>query len=118
MAWAPSSRRCSPTTWSWVAKSQGIPAGQPRPTSVGRRRVPGVRGGAWTPVIRFEAVGQSFPTRDGGTVDALEGLDFAVGRHEFVAVLGPSGCGKSTLLRLIAGLIRPTAGRVTIHGTR
>jgi NitT/TauT family transport system ATP-binding protein len=68
------------------------------------------------PVIRFEAVGQTFATRDGGTVTALEGLDFGVGRHEFVAVLGPSGCGKSTLLRLIAGLIRPSSGRVSIHG--
>ncbi|PZQ50813.1 MAG: ABC transporter [Rhodovulum sulfidophilum] len=68
-----------------------------------------------TDAIRFQAVGQTFPTRDGGTVTALEGLDFAVARHEFVAVLGPSGCGKSTLLRLIAGLIRPTAGRVLIN---
>jgi NitT/TauT family transport system ATP-binding protein len=44
-------------------------------------------------------------------------VTFDIGRHEFLAVLGPSGCGKSTLLRLIAGLIRPTRGRLEIYGT-
>ena len=43
---------------------------------------------------------------------ALTGLELAVNEHEFVALLGPSGCGKSTALRLIAGLGRPTAGRI------
>jgi NitT/TauT family transport system ATP-binding protein len=68
------------------------------------------------PAIRFADVAQSFPTRSGQPVVALEGLSFDIKRHEFVAVLGPSGCGKSTLLRQIAGLLRPTAGRVDIYG--
>jgi len=46
----------------------------------------------------------------------LRGVDMAIDRHEFVAVLGPSGCGKSTLLRLTAGLIRPTSGTVEVFG--
>ncbi|MCS6778158.1 MAG: ABC transporter ATP-binding protein [Geminicoccaceae bacterium] len=58
--------------------------------------------------MRLEAVGKTFAN---GTV-ALEGLDLAIGRHEFVSLLGPSGCGKSTALRLIAGLARPTRGRI------
>lgn len=66
------------------------------------------------PAIRFRDVGQRFPGADGRPVTALDGLSFDVGRHEFVAVLGPSGCGKSTLLRLIAGLIRPTAGHTEV----
>ena len=69
------------------------------------------------PAIRFQGVGQRFAGADGRPVTALDGLSFDIGRHEFVAVLGPSGCGKSTLLRLIAGLIRPTAGRVEIFDT-
>jgi NitT/TauT family transport system ATP-binding protein len=69
-----------------------------------------------TPVIRFADVGQSFGKDDGAAVVAIDGVTFDIGRHEFVAVLGPSGCGKSTLMRLIAGLIKPTAGRVEIYG--
>jgi NitT/TauT family transport system ATP-binding protein len=69
------------------------------------------------PVIRFADVAQTFGKNDGTAVTAIESVTFDIGRHEFVAVLGPSGCGKSTLLRLIAGLIRPTGGRVEIYGT-
>ena len=52
---------------------------------------------------------------DGSAVTAIDGVSFDVGRNEFLAVLGPSGCGKSTLLRLIAGLIFPTRGHVSIY---
>jgi NitT/TauT family transport system ATP-binding protein len=49
-------------------------------------------------------------------VVALSEVDLAVGEGEFVSLIGPSGCGKSTLLRLIADLIGPTAGSVTVAG--
>ncbi|MCR4413501.1 MAG: ABC transporter ATP-binding protein [Thermoguttaceae bacterium] len=49
-------------------------------------------------------------------VRALAGLDLAVGRGEFLAVLGVSGSGKSTLLHLLGGLDRPTAGSVRVEG--
>lgn len=51
-----------------------------------------------------------------GTVPALSGIDLSTGAGEFVAVIGRSGCGKSTLLRLMAGLLRPTRGRVLLDG--
>jgi NitT/TauT family transport system ATP-binding protein len=66
-------------------------------------------------VIRFADVEQTFGRADGSAVTALEDVTFEIGRHEFLAVLGPSGCGKSTLLRLIAGLIFPTRGAVSIY---
>ncbi|NVD35827.1 ABC transporter ATP-binding protein [Marinobacter lutaoensis] len=47
---------------------------------------------------------------------AVTGIDLDIHRHEFVAVVGPSGCGKSTLLRMIAGLLKPSEGRVTVFG--
>jgi putative ABC transport system ATP-binding protein len=47
----------------------------------------------------------------------LDGIDLDVGRGEIVAVTGPSGSGKSTLLGLLAGLDRPSRGRVAIAGT-
>ena len=52
----------------------------------------------------------------GGPVAALRGLDIRVDVGEVAAVIGPSGSGKSTLLRLVAGLDRPSAGRLTVLG--
>ncbi|MET0494172.1 MAG: ABC transporter ATP-binding protein [Actinoplanes sp.] len=49
-------------------------------------------------------------------VTALSDVDLTVGAGEFVSLIGPSGCGKSTLLRLIADLIPPSTGTVTVAG--
>ncbi|MFC3606230.1 ABC transporter ATP-binding protein [Stutzerimonas tarimensis] len=67
------------------------------------------------PSIVFDGVRQVFTSSDGSEVIALDNTSFNIGRHEFIAVIGPSGCGKSTLLRILAGLIRPTSGQVSIY---
>ena len=62
-------------------------------------------------------VGRVFPAPRGrGTIEALQPIDLAVERNDFITILGPSGCGKSTLLRIIAGLDTPTTGRVLLEG--
>jgi len=51
-----------------------------------------------------------------GEVVALNGVSLDIHENEFICVVGPSGCGKSTLLNIIAGLLAPTAGKVTCDG--
>ena len=53
---------------------------------------------------------------DRRTVTALENISFSLGVGGFLCVLGPSGCGKSTLLRVIADLIAPSSGTVSVLG--
>jgi putative ABC transport system ATP-binding protein len=49
---------------------------------------------------------------------ALKGVDLAIAAGEMVAITGPSGSGKTTIINLIAGIDRPTAGTVTVGGSR
>ncbi len=49
-------------------------------------------------------------------VHAVDGVDLAIDQGEFLVILGPSGCGKTTLMRMIAGLEKPTAGKIEIGG--
>ncbi|WP_316300660.1 ATP-binding cassette domain-containing protein, partial [Clavibacter michiganensis] len=51
-----------------------------------------------------------------GDVEAIGDISFTMRRGELVCIVGPSGCGKTTLLKCIAGLLRPTAGRIELDG--
>jgi len=65
----------------------------------------------------LDEVSRTFPgVRGGPPTRALEPTSLAVADNDFICLLGPSGCGKSTLLRIVAGLDRPTTGRVTLDG--
>jgi NitT/TauT family transport system ATP-binding protein len=68
-------------------------------------------------VIEAVAVNHWYES-SGRTFKALQDLDIAVQRNEFVCLLGPSGCGKSTFLKIVAGLITPSSGEVRLHGRR
>jgi predicted ABC-type transport system involved in lysophospholipase L1 biosynthesis ATPase subunit len=68
-----------------------------------------------TPAVEVEDVFRVYAT-DEGTAAALQGLSLTVQEGEVVAVLGPSGSGKTTLLRILAGLDRPSAGRIRVAG--
>ncbi len=51
-----------------------------------------------------------------GTFTAVEDLSFSVASGEIVGLIGPNGAGKTTTLRSLAGILRPSSGRVTIDG--
>lgn len=66
--------------------------------------------------LSIEGVSRSFSSRQGKAIQALLPVDLAVETNDFITILGPSGCGKSTLLRIVAGLDRPSQGRVLLDG--
>jgi NitT/TauT family transport system ATP-binding protein len=66
-------------------------------------------------LIVVDGVAKRYVTSS-GPVDALRGVSLAVAAGEFCTLIGPSGCGKSTLLGMLAGLVRPDAGRVLVDG--
>jgi ABC-type lipoprotein export system ATPase subunit len=68
-----------------------------------------------TTAVEIDDVFRVYATEE-GTAAALQGLSLRILAGEIVAVLGPSGSGKTTLLRILAGLDRPSAGRVRAFG--
>ena len=63
------------------------------------------------PAIKIDQVRKSF-----GAFEALKGIDLTIEQGEFFALLGPNGAGKSTLINLLAGLLRPTSGHLSVMG--
>ena len=64
------------------------------------------------PIVAVRGVSKIY----GADVEALRGVDLDIPRGKLTSLLGPSGCGKTTLLKIIAGLIAPTAGTVSVNG--
>jgi ABC-2 type transport system ATP-binding protein len=63
------------------------------------------------PAIQINGVHKSF-----GGLQALKGVDLTIAQGEFFALLGPNGAGKSTLISILAGLIKPSAGNISVMG--
>ncbi|MBH5337553.1 ABC transporter ATP-binding protein [Streptomyces pactum] len=98
----------SPALTTAKAGTGGAPGRGPEPGG----------GPAGAPVaVRIGQVHKSFG-RPGSAPPVLEDITLDVRPGEFVCLLGASGCGKSTLLNLVAGLDRPTAGRIEVPGRR
>jgi NitT/TauT family transport system ATP-binding protein len=66
--------------------------------------------------LRIEDVTLRFLPKGGKPVTALDRISLDVAEEEFSVIVGPSGCGKSSLLRLVAGLIEPSAGTISLDG--
>lgn len=68
--------------------------------------------------LKLDKISKSFAKIENDEVThALSEIDLTLHSGEFVSLVGPSGCGKSTILRLIAGLIVPTTGEVSLNGS-
>ncbi len=65
------------------------------------------------PIIEIEQLTKAY-----GFLPVLRKLDLTLQRGQFVSLLGPNGSGKSTLLRMLAGLVKPTAGVIRVGGWR
>jgi NitT/TauT family transport system ATP-binding protein len=67
--------------------------------------------------IKIEDVSMIYQDKNGGQpVTALQNVNLEIKEGEFISLLGPSGCGKTTLLRIIADLLQPSIGKVTVRG--
>ncbi len=66
-------------------------------------------------MLSLNNISKRFVARD-QVVRAVEGISLDIASGEFVTMVGPSGCGKSTILNILAGLLAPTEGTVTIEG--
>ena len=65
-------------------------------------------------LVKLERISLTYQT-DVSEIKALDNISFSVRKGEFVSVIGPSGCGKTSILSIIAGLIKPTGGRVIFN---
>ena len=65
--------------------------------------------------LEFKNVCLTYQTKT-DEIKAIENLSFNCNDGEFLSIIGPSGCGKTTILSLIAGLIKPTKGKIVIDG--
>jgi NitT/TauT family transport system ATP-binding protein len=68
---------------------------------------------------KLEAIGlrhEYYQPRTGGRLLALDNVNLKVEDGEFVTIVGPSGCGKTTFINLADGLLKPTAGKLSIDG--
>ena len=66
--------------------------------------------------IMLDNIGMTYKTDDNRDVTALTSVSLNIQKGEFISLLGPSGCGKTTLLRIIADLLTPTQGTITVGG--
>src|SRR5215471_9152271 len=89
---------------------RGKPAASVTVLPVGAAAAPAI------PKVALEGISFNYKTTTGERLLALNNVNLQVRAGEFLCIVGPSGCGKSTLLHIIAGLHRPSSGKILVDG--
>ena len=69
-------------------------------------------------MIEINNLSKIFTTEKNKAVITLSNISLRIRKGKFIALVGPSGCGKTTLLKLLAGLIKPTQGKIIVKGEK
>jgi NitT/TauT family transport system ATP-binding protein len=67
-------------------------------------------------LVRIAGLEKIYRTKDGNDIHALQDINLEVRPAELISIVGPSGCGKTTLLKILAGILKRTAGEVVMRG--
>src|SRR6516225_8704397 len=67
-------------------------------------------------LVRIVGLEKVYQARDGNDIHALQNINLDIQPAEFISIVGPSGCGKTTLLKILAGILKRSAGEVTMLG--
>ena len=67
------------------------------------------------PILQLQTLGRVFRVNH-SFLTVLDDISFDVQAGEMICILGPSGCGKTTLLKILSGFLKPSSGRVLLHG--
>jgi ABC-type nitrate/sulfonate/bicarbonate transport system ATPase subunit/ABC-type nitrate/sulfonate/bicarbonate transport system substrate-binding protein len=94
-----------------VSLAQPVSSAPPVPAPQAPQSVP-----RYHDAIAFKDIAVTYSTPGHGARTVLSGIDLTIPRGQFTALVGRSGCGKTTLLNLVAGLVDPSAGSVTVLG--
>src|SRR5262249_19379384 len=115
---SPPRRRCTPTPSSraLMNRRRWPRSSRKRRTDVASAAAPTSSAPTAGAAIAIARVDVTYGVGGAEPVQALAGIDLAVPDGAFVSLVGPSGCGKSTLLKVVADLMAPTHGTVTIGG--
>jgi NitT/TauT family transport system ATP-binding protein len=66
--------------------------------------------------VSLQGIRKHFEDKDGNTVEVIRDITLDIRKEEFISIVGPSGCGKTTMFNIIAGLLEPSKGAITLHG--
>lgn len=67
-------------------------------------------------VISLSGVKKAFTSPNGESISVIEDITLDIKQEEFISIVGPSGCGKSTMFNIIASLLEPSDGSITLRG--